>query len=186
VAVNCSALAPSLAESELFGHEKGAFTGASSSRKGRFELADGGTLFLDEIGDLPMELQPKLLRIIQEGSFEKVGSERTIKVNVRIVAATHVDLAKAARNGRFREDLYYRLSVFPVHLPALRERPGDILLLAETFLGDIRTRTGFSGTALSVEAARILEDRKWPGNGREMFGSYEMPWNGGPYWPGVG
>jgi hydrogenase-4 transcriptional activator len=173
VAVNCSALAPSLAESELFGHEKGAFTGASSSRKGRFELADGGTLFLDEIGDLPMELQPKLLRIIQEGTFERVGSERTIRVSVRIVAATHVDLAEAARNGRFREDLYYRLSVFPVHLPALKERSGDILLLAETFLADIRTRPGFSGTALSVEAARILEERDWPGNVRELRNALE-------------
>jgi transcriptional regulator with GAF, ATPase, and Fis domain len=173
VAVNCSALAPSLAESELFGHEKGAFTGASSSRKGRFELADGGTLFLDEIGDLPMELQPKLLRIIQEGTFERVGSERTIRVNVRIVAATHVDLAEAARNGRFREDLYYRLSVFPVHLPALRYRPGDILLLAETFLADIRSRPGFSGTALSVEAARVLEERQWPGNVRELRNALE-------------
>ncbi len=173
VAVNCSALAPSLAESELFGHEKGAFTGANSSRKGRFELADGGTLFLDEIGDLPMELQPKLLRIIQEGSFERVGSERTIRVDVRIVAATHVDLAEAARNGRFREDLYYRLSVFPVRLPALRERPGDILLLAETFLGDIRTRAGFSGTALSAEAAIVLEERNWPGNVRELRNALE-------------
>ena len=173
VAVNCSALAPSLAESELFGHEKGAFTGASSTRKGRFELADGGTLFLDEIGDLPMELQPKLLRIIQEGTFERVGSERTIKVNVRIVAATHVDLAAAARSGRFREDLYYRLSVFPVNLPALRERSGDILLLAETFLADIRTRPGFSGTAFSVEAARVLEERRWPGNVRELRNALE-------------
>ena len=173
VAVNCSALAPSLAESELFGHEKGAFTGASSTRKGRFELADGGTLFLDEIGDLPMELQPKLLRIIQEGTFERVGSERTIKVNVRIVAATHVDLTEAARSGRFREDLYYRLSVFPVNLPALRERSGDILLLAETFLADIRTRPGFSGTALSVEAARVLEKRNWPGNVRELRNALE-------------
>lgn len=173
VAVNCSALAPSLAESELFGHEKGSFTGASTARKGRFELADGGTLFLDEIGDLPLELQPKLLRIIQEGSFERVGSERTIRVNVRIIAATHVDLAEAARRGRFREDLYYRLNVFPVHLPALRERPGDILLLAENFLADIRTRPGFTRTALSAGAARALEERSWPGNVRELRNALE-------------
>jgi transcriptional regulator with GAF, ATPase, and Fis domain len=173
IAVNCSALAPSLAESELFGHEKGAFTGALATRKGRFELADGGTLFLDEIGDLPMELQPKLLRILQEGSFERVGGERSIRVDVRIVAATHVDLAKAVSDGNFREDLYYRLSVFPVLLPPLRERTGDALLLAERFLEDIRLRPGFSGLRLSEDAALALDRAPWPGNVRQLRNAIE-------------
>jgi hydrogenase-4 transcriptional activator len=173
IAVNCSALAPSLAESELFGHEKGAFTGASATRKGRFELADGGTLFLDEIGDLPMELQPKLLRILQEGSFERVGGERSLRVDVRIVAATHVDLAMAVSEGSFREDLYYRLSVFPVVLPPLRERSGDALLLAERFLEDIRKRPGFSGLRLSEDAAVALDHAPWPGNVRQLRNAME-------------
>ncbi len=173
IAVNCSALAPSLAESELFGHEKGAFTGALATRKGRFELADGGTLFLDEIGDLPMELQPKLLRILQEGSFERVGGERSIRADVRIVAATHVDLAKAVSEGSFREDLYYRLSVFPVVLPPLRERSGDALLLAERFLEDIRKRPGFSGLRLCEDAAVALDRAPWPGNVRQLRNAIE-------------
>ncbi|MDC7226520.1 MAG: sigma 54-interacting transcriptional regulator, partial [Spirochaetales bacterium] len=127
VALNCSTLTPSLAESALFGHEKGAFTDAYSSRKGQFELADGGTLFLDEIGDLPMEVQPKLLRALQEGAFERVGGEKQIKCDVRIVAASHIDLQEAIGRKAFREDLYYRIGVFPLHLPALRERDNDVL-----------------------------------------------------------
>jgi len=134
VRVNCAALPPSLIESELFGHERGAFTGAVTTRQGRFELADGGTIFLDEIGDLAPELQAKLLRVLQEGEFERVGSSKTRQVDVRVIAGTHVDLEKAMTEGRFRADLYYRLSVFPISLPALRERPGDIEQLVWFFI----------------------------------------------------
>ena len=173
IALNCSALAPSLAESELFGHEKGSFTGASVSKRGRFELADGGTLFLDEIGDLPTELQPKLLRVLQEGSFERVGGERSLKVDVRVVAATHIDLARAVAEGRFREDLYYRLSVFPLHLPPLRDRPGDALLLAQHFLADIRERPGFASVCMDEDSARAIEESSWPGNVRQLRNALE-------------
>jgi len=168
VAVNCSALSENLAESELFGHEKGAFTGAVAQRKGRFELADGGTLFLDEIGDLPPGLQPKLLRVFQEGRFERVGGERTLGVDVRVLAATHVDLAKAIRQGRFREDLFYRLNVFPLELPPLRQRPGDVVLLVRYFLAEFQSRTGWAGLSISPEALSVLETRTWPGNVREL------------------
>ena len=168
IALNCSALNINLAESELFGHEKGAFTSAVNQRKGRFELADGGTLFLDEIGDLPPELQPKLLRALQEGSFERVGSEKTITSDVRIVAASNVDLKKAVHEGAFREDLYYRLGVFPVFLPPLRERDQDILLLAEHFLENIRIKNNSPGLRLSGGAVEALMSYSWPGNVREM------------------
>ncbi len=168
VAVNCSALTASLAESELFGHEKGAFTGAHVQRKGRFELADSGTLFLDEIGDLPLEIQPKLLRAIQEGVFERVGGERPVPVDVRIITATHVDLNRAVRERTFREDLFYRLNVFPLQLPPLRDRREDIIPLAHRFLESIRERPGFSGVSFAPETLETLLERRWPGNVREL------------------
>ncbi|WP_304225929.1 sigma 54-interacting transcriptional regulator [Gracilinema caldarium] len=168
VPVNCSALTPTLAESELFGHEKGAFTGALALKKGRFELAHQGTLFLDEIGDLPLELQPKLLRALQEGSFERVGGERPVQVDVRIVAATHVDLEKAVAEGKFREDLYYRLAVFPLELPPLRARAADVLVLAEYFLRKIRERNGKPVLVFSPEALEKIQHYSWPGNVREL------------------
>lgn len=167
VAVNCSSLSEGLAESELFGHEKGAFTGALGLRRGRFELADGGTLFLDEIGDLPLALQPKLLRVIQQGTLERVGGEATISVDVRVVAATHVDLPKAIREGKFREDLYYRLNVFALNLPPLRKRPGDVVLLVRHFLATMQSR-GWEGLSISSPALAILEAKTWGGNVREL------------------
>jgi transcriptional regulator with GAF, ATPase, and Fis domain len=168
VPLNCSALTASLAESELFGHEKGAFTGALTLKKGRFELAHGGTLFLDEIGDLPLELQPKLLRALQEGVFERVGGEKPVQVDVRIIAATHVDLQKAVEAGTFREDLYYRLAVFPIMLPPLRSRSTDVLLLADYFLRRIRDRSGRQVLSFSPEALDIIQRYSWPGNVREL------------------
>ena len=162
-----------MAESELFGHEKGGFTGAVSSRKGRFELADGGTLFLDEIGDLPPEIQPKLLRALQEKKVERIGGESTISVDVRVIAASHVDLHTAVRENRFREDLYYRLNVFPIRLPALRKRGSDILLLAEYFIGQIRTRSGNTALSLSPESVDILLQAEWPGNVRQLKNALE-------------
>ncbi len=168
VPVNCSALSTSLAESELFGHEKGSFTGALAMRKGRFELADKGTLFLDEVGDLPMELQPKLLRVLSDGIFERVGGEKPVKVDVRIIAATNVDLAKAMQDGHFREDLYYRLSVFPIALPSLRERTSDIELLALHFLHSIKERTKNSGLHFTEQAFHAILVYSWPGNVREL------------------
>ncbi len=168
VAVNCSALTASLSESELFGHERGAFTGAHARRKGRFELADGGTLFLDEVGDLPLEIQPKLLRVIQEGTFERVGGESTVSADVRILAATHVELEDAVRDRRFREDLYYRLSVFPVTLPPLRDRASDVVLLAERFVAQVRAQPGLESVRLSSEALIWMREQPWPGNVREL------------------
>jgi transcriptional regulator with GAF, ATPase, and Fis domain len=168
VAVNCSALPAALAESELFGHEKGSFTGAQALRRGRFELADGGTLFLDEIGELPPEVQPKLLRALQEGRFERVGGERAVEARVRVVAATHVDLELAVAEGRFREDLYYRLAVFPLRLPPLRERGPDILLLAEHFAARLRARSGWEELSFEAGALEALGARDWPGNVREL------------------
>ncbi len=173
VALNCSALPASLAESELFGHEKGSFTGAQALRRGRFELADGGTLFLDEIGDLPPEIQPKLLRAIQEGRFERVGGERPVTVDVRIIAATHVDLGEAVANGRFREDLFYRIAVFPVRLPPLRERGEDALVLADLFTARLRGRPGWEGLSLDAGAMQLISRRPWPGNVRELRNAIE-------------
>jgi transcriptional regulator with GAF, ATPase, and Fis domain len=173
VALNCSAMPASLAESELFGHEKGSFTGAQALRRGRFELASGGTLFLDEIGDLPLEIQPKLLRALQEGRFERVGGEKPVSVDLRIVAATHVDLGAAVREGRFREDLFYRVSVFPIRLPPLREREGDAVAIAGLFLERLRARPGWEGLRLTEEALDLVAARPWPGNVRELRNAVE-------------
>jgi transcriptional regulator with GAF, ATPase, and Fis domain len=168
VRLNCAALPATLIESELFGHERGAFTGAVAARQGRFELADGGTLFLDEIGDLSPELQAKLLRVLQEGEFERVGSSQTRRVDVRVVAATHVDLDAAVEAGRFRADLYYRLSVFPIALPPLRERADDIPQLVWHFIR--RRQRSLARQIRSVPAAvlQLLQQHDWPGNVREL------------------
>ena len=168
VRVNCAALPPTLIESELFGHERGAFTGAAVMRQGRFELADGGTIFLDEIGDLAPELQGKLLRVLQEGEFERVGSSRTRRVNVRLIAATHVDLETAVAEGRFRADLYYRLSVFPVSLPPLRDRPEDIPALVWFFIHRHQRDMGRSITSIPPAVMALLQQHDWPGNVREL------------------
>ncbi len=172
VAVNCVALAESLLESELFGHEKGAFTGANERRRGRIELAHRGTLFLDEIGDISGAFQAKLLRVLQERSFERVGGHESIEVDVRVVAATNRDLKAAVQAGEFREDLYYRLNVIEVHLPPLRERPGDLLALAEHFAATTGARAGLRAE-LSEAAKARLTAHKWPGNVRELRNAIE-------------
>ena len=168
VRVNCAALPPSLIESELFGHEKGAFTGAVSLRQGRFELADGGTIFLDEIGDLPLELEGKLLRVLQEGEFERVGSSRTRRVDVRVIAATHRDLEAAVAERLFRADLYYRLSVFPINVPPLRERREDIPSLVWFFIHNHQREFGRRITTIPRDVMDALEQHDWPGNVREL------------------
>ncbi|HET9931702.1 MAG TPA: sigma 54-interacting transcriptional regulator, partial [Polyangiaceae bacterium] len=168
IKLNCGAIPHNLIESELFGHEKGAFTGATQRRDGRFALADGGTLFLDEIGELPLELQPKLLRVLQEGEIEPVGSSRVLKVDVRIVAATNRDLSELVAQGRFREDLFYRLNVFPVTIPPLRERDSDIDELARVFLEKYARRLGRTLAPLSEPTLRKLRRYRWPGNVREL------------------
>jgi transcriptional regulator with GAF, ATPase, and Fis domain len=168
VKVNCSALPAELMESELFGHEKGAFTGAVSKRVGRFELADGGTIFLDEIGDLALGLQAKLLRVLQEGEFERLGSSKTVRVNVRVIAATNRDLSEAMRREAFRSDLYYRLAVYPIQIPALRERKGDIGMLAQAFLKESSRRLGRPFGALPRRVLESLQRYDWPGNVREL------------------
>jgi formate hydrogenlyase transcriptional activator len=168
VRVNCAALPPSLIESELFGHEKGAFTGAVGMRQGRFELADGGTIFLDEIGDLPLDMQGKLLRVLQEGEFERVGSSRTRRVDVRIIAATHHDLESAIADGAFRADLYYRLSVFPIHVPSLRERRQDIPPLVWFFIHSHQRELGRRVTKVPSHVMTALVNHDWPGNVREL------------------
>jgi len=168
VKVNCGAIPSGLVESELFGHVRGAFTSASERRIGRFELANNGTLFLDEVGELPLETQVKLLRVLQEQEFEPVGSNRTIKVNVRIIAATNRDLEKAVQSGRFRSDLYYRLNVIPLRVPALRDRKSDIPQLAMAFLQQYAKRMGKSIQSVSQETMRSLVDYSWPGNIREL------------------
>ena len=168
VRVNCAALPPTLVESELFGHEKGAFTGAVSMRQGRFELADGGTIFLDEIGDLQPEIQAKLLRVLQEGEFERVGSSRTQKADVRVIAATHRDLEADVAAGRFRPDLYYRLSVFPIYLPALRERVEDIPSLVWFFIQRLQRDLGRRITKVPQAVMSALQQHGWPGNVREL------------------
>ena len=168
VKVNCAALPESLIESELFGHEKGAFTGAVARKRGRFELAEGGTLFLDEIGDLSPAMQVKLLRALQEREFERVGGTETIKVNVRLITATNVDLEQAVSDGRFRSDLYYRLNVFSIYLPPLRERKTDILLLADHFLEKYGRQNGKRIKRISTPAIDMLMSYHWPGNVREL------------------
>ncbi len=173
IAINCSTLTDTLTESELFGHEKGAFTGAVQKKPGRFELANSGTLFLDEIGELPLHLQPKLLRVIQEGEFERVGGVKTIKTDVRIIAATNRNLAKAVSEKTFREDLYYRLNVFPIHLPPLRERSDDVILLARYFLSTVKQRYGIENLDFSRESIEFLRNHPWPGNVRELQNTIE-------------
>ncbi len=168
VKVNCAALPESLIESELFGHEKGSFTGAIGRKKGRFEMAEGGTLFLDEIGDLSPAMQVKLLRVLQEREFERVGGTETVKVNVRLIAATNVDLEHAVQNGQFRSDLYYRLNVFSIYMPMLRERKTDILLLADHFLEKYGRQNGRSIKRISTPAIDMLTSYHWPGNVREL------------------
>jgi PAS domain S-box-containing protein len=168
ISVNCAAIPASLCESELFGHERGAFTGASSRRVGRFELAHGGTIFLDEVGELPLELQPKLLRVLQEHEFEPVGSSQTRKVNVRVIAATNRDLSAEVAAGRFREDLFYRLNVFPVVVPPLRERGSDVEWLARSFIDRLSSRLGIPRPELTADCLRRLRVYHWPGNVREL------------------
>ena len=168
VSVNCAALSETLIESELFGHEKGAFTGASQQRKGRFELANGGTLFLDEIGDISPGVQVRLLRVLQEKEFERVGSEKTIRVNVRIITATAQDLEAAMNEGRFREDLYYRLNIFPIHLPPLRDRRPDIMLLTDHFAQKYGEVYGKPIRRISTAAINMMMQYHWPGNVREL------------------
>ena len=168
VAVNCTALPANLVESELFGHVRGAFTGADRPRLGRFEQAHRGTIFLDEIGDLPLESQGKLLRVLQEQEFERVGSSETVKVDVRVIAATNVPLETAVRERRFREDLFYRLNVVPVHLTPLRERREDIPLLLEHFLEKIRSSEMSQPKSISAEAVGYLAEQAWPGNVRQL------------------
>lgn len=167
VPINCGAIPGELLESELFGHEKGAFTGAITARKGRFELADGGTLFLDEIGDMPMPMQVKLLRVLQERTFERVGGNHTIKVNVRVVAATHRNLETMIENESFREDLFYRLNVFPIEMPALKERREDIPLLLQELLTRMQAE-GAQPVYFSPRAINSLMEHNWPGNVREL------------------
>lgn len=166
--VNCAALPESIAESELFGHLKGAFTGATVDRPGKFEVANGGTLFLDEIGELPLTIQAKLLRVLQSGEIQRVGSDQYLQVDVRILAATNRDLQQEVSKGRFRADLYHRLSVYPVTVPLLRERDKDVLLLAGYFLERNQKRFGVQGLRLSPEAKQLLKQYSWPGNVREL------------------
>jgi formate hydrogenlyase transcriptional activator len=168
VKVNCAALPANLIESELFGHEKGAFTGAIAKRIGRFELAHEGTIFLDEIGELPLELQAKLLRVLQEGEFERLGNAHTMKVNVRVIAATNRDLEKCIAEGTFREDLYYRLNVFPIQIPPLRERKEDIPVLIQYFCRKFETKIGKKISVIPKKVLDTLQDYYWPGNIREL------------------
>jgi formate hydrogenlyase transcriptional activator len=168
VRLNCASIPSGLLESELFGHEKGAFTGALMQRKGRFELADGGSLFLDEIGDISLELQPKLLRAVQEQEFERLGSSRTIHVNVRLIAATHRDLGAMIREDKFREDLFYRLNVFPIEIPPLRERREDIPLLVNYFVSKLSGRMRKQIRSIPRQAMEMLTNCPWKGNVREL------------------
>ncbi|WP_426139793.1 nitric oxide reductase transcriptional regulator NorR [Pseudomonas sp. DWP3-1-2] len=168
ISLNCAALPEMLVESELFGHVRGAFSGAVNGRSGKFELADGGTIFLDEVGELPLPVQSKLLRVLQSGQLQRVGSDQEHHVDVRVIAATNRDLAEEVRTGRFRADLYHRLSVYPLRVPPLRERGRDVLLLAGFFLEENRARMGLRSLRLNVEAQKLLVSYSWPGNVREL------------------
>ncbi|BHH83251.1 sigma-54-dependent transcriptional regulator [Desulforhopalus sp. 52FAK] len=173
IAVNCAALSENLLESELFGHEKGAFTGAVAMRKGRFELADNGTIFLDEVGEIPLALQAKLLRVLQEKTFERVGGGKTLEVDVRIISASNKDLREEVTKGRFREDLFYRLNVIPVNLPSLRERMDDMRLLADFFIEKYRKELGREKLSISSDAMKLLMKLPWEGNIRELENTIE-------------
>lgn len=168
IAVNCGAIPEGTIDSELFGHEKGSFTGALADRKGYFEVADGGTIFLDEVGELPLPIQARLLRVLETGEFIKVGSSKVLKTNVRIVAATNVNLIQAVADGKFREDLYYRLNTVPIQIPPLRERPDDIILLFRKFAGDCAEKYRMPPVRLDDEARQLLTSYRWPGNVREL------------------
>jgi transcriptional regulator with GAF, ATPase, and Fis domain len=168
VMLNCAALPATLVESELFGREKGAYTGALTRQMGRFELADGSTLFMDEVGELPLETQVKLLRVLQAGQFERLGSVRSIQVNVRVIAASNRDLEKAVQEGRFRQDLYYRLNVFPIRLPPLRERRADIPLLAWAFVEEFARTMGKKVESIARSSLEAMQRYPWPGNIREL------------------
>ncbi|HTP89624.1 MAG TPA: sigma-54 dependent transcriptional regulator [Bryobacteraceae bacterium] len=173
VKVNCAAIPGELLESELFGHEKGSFTGAVTARKGKFELANGGTIFLDEVGDLHASSQAKLLRVLQEGEFHRVGGEQSIRVSVRVVSATNRNLSDLVEQQKFREDLYYRLCVVPIRVPSLRERPGDIRPMAEYFLEEFCTRNNFRPKRFDADVFPLLESWHWPGNARELRNAVE-------------
>jgi two-component system nitrogen regulation response regulator NtrX len=168
IKVNCAAIPPELIESELFGHERGAFTGAAARKKGLFELADGGTIFLDEIGDMSLKAQAKVLRVLQSGELSRVGSETTLKVDVRVLAATNRDLQAAVASGQFREDLFFRLAVVPLRVPPLRERTGDVPLLCQAFAAQIAQENGLRDKEFTPEAIAVLSDYTWPGNVREL------------------
>ncbi len=173
-AVNCGAIPEGTIDSELFGHEKGSFTGAHESRKGYFEVADGGTIFLDEVAELPLSTQVRLLRVLETGEFIRVGSSKPQKTNVRVIAATNVDIVINIQNNKFREDLYYRLNTVPVHIPALRERKADIYLLFRKFASDIAEQNRMPAITLSDEARQILENYRWPGNIRQLKNTTEQ------------
>ncbi|HMK61477.1 MAG TPA: sigma-54 dependent transcriptional regulator, partial [Dissulfurispiraceae bacterium] len=173
IPVNCGAIPPDLLESELFGHEKGAFTGAIASRTGRFELADGGTVFLDEIGEMSPMLQVKLLRVLQERSFERIGGSKTVNVDVRVISATNRNLEDAVKTGRFREDLYYRINVIPIEIPPLRERTEDLPLLCDFFMEKHAARFGRNALKITDEAFKIFVGYGWPGNVRELENTLE-------------
>ncbi len=173
IKVNCAAISETLIESEFFGHEKGAFTGAMQRREGRFELADGGTILLDEISEISPKVQAKLLRVLQEREFERVGGNKTIKVDVRVIATTNRDLLKSVEQGDFRQDLYYRLNVFPIQVPPLRDRAGDVMLLAKTFAQKFARKHGIKLTGFDDPASRSLSSHSWPGNVRELQNTIE-------------
>ena len=173
IKVNCAAVSENLMESEFFGHERGAFTGATERREGRFELANGGTLLLDEISEIPLHLQAKLLRVLQEKEFERVGGNKTMKSNVRILATSNRDLLHSVQEGKFRQDLYYRLNVFPIHVPPLRERTGDVVMLADAFLKRYARKHGLKSAGWSEAAVASIRDYSWPGNVRELQNTVE-------------